>query len=144
MLKQASVSQVRSGELNKDQGYLSVTMRTYPRGLKKELIDEYRADLAPDLELFREFKELQASVGHEQAFEQVRYEDRFELGRRPLLHLEELVRISQKQDVYLICQCDVGQYCHREILMLMAQKKFGAEIAPIHHSYEKFLARLKV
>jgi len=47
MLKQASVSDIRKGTLTKAQGYLSICMRTYPRGLKKELTDEYRSDLAP-------------------------------------------------------------------------------------------------
>lgn len=142
MLKQASVSDLRQGKLTKSQGYLSICMRTYPRGLKKEFSDEYRSDLAPDTKLFRDFKELQAKVGHEKAFEDCRYEERFELGRRPLMHLEYLAKLSREQDVYLICQCELGEYCHREILLLTAQQKFAATIAPVFHSYPVYMKRL--
>lgn len=47
MLKQASVSQIRSGEITRDHGFVAITMRHYPRGLKKELRDEYLGGLAP-------------------------------------------------------------------------------------------------
>jgi uncharacterized protein YeaO (DUF488 family) len=141
MLKQASIAQLRSGEVYRGLGYISVTMRTYPRGLKKELIDEYRSDLAPTMELFKEFKKFQAEVGHEKAFQACHYEERFELGRRALMHLEELAKMSQTQDVYLLCQCGVGERCHREILLWLANTKFSAKVAEIHNSYPIFFAR---
>ncbi|MGZ5280457.1 MAG: DUF488 family protein, N3 subclade [Pseudobdellovibrionaceae bacterium] len=143
MLKQASVTELRKGTLTKAQGYLSICMRTYPRGLKKELSDEYRSDLAPAIELFRDFKDLQATVGHQKAFEECQYQSRFELSRRALMHLEELVKISRSQDVYLICQCEVGEFCHRELLLIIAEHKFGATIEPIQNAYPIYLERLQ-
>jgi uncharacterized protein YeaO (DUF488 family) len=135
MLKQASVDQVRRGELTRKDGYLVITMRFYPRGLRKALRDEYRADLAPDPALFKDFKRWQLRLGHEAAFERSRYEKRFFLGERALETLERLAVRSRRRDVYLICQCEVGERCHREILLRIAQKRFGAKIGKVHHSY---------
>ncbi|MEZ0392079.1 MAG: DUF488 family protein [Pseudobdellovibrionaceae bacterium] len=143
MLKQASIRQIQKSELTREQGYLVATMAFYPRGLKKELLDEYRAELAPDRELFKEFKEQQAKVGHEAAFEKSRYEERFHLGRRATETLKNLARMSQTQDVYLACQCEIGERCHREILLLIAEKEFGAKVDPLFHTYPVFEKRLK-
>ncbi len=144
MLKQASISQIRSGELTREKGYISVCMRTYPRGLKKELIDEYRCDLAPAIDLFKDFKQFQASDGHDQAFIKSDYERRFDLGRRPLQHLEILVQQSRTQDVYLACQCEIGQRCHREILLGIAEKRFGAQIGEVFSSYPNFFNKFTI
>jgi uncharacterized protein YeaO (DUF488 family) len=114
----------------------------YPRGLKKELLDEYRSDLAPDRELFKDFKEFQAKVGHEAAFENSNYEARFHLSRRAAEHLKTLAQMSQTQDVYLACQCELGERCHREILLLIAKNEFGAQISEVFHSYPVFEKRL--
>lgn len=142
MLKQASIRQIKKGEISKQNGYLSVTMCFYPRGMKSELMDEYRSDLAPDRELFADFKKFQSEFGHEEAFEKSQYLQRFTLARRALEHLKVLAQQSREQDVYLICQCELGEMCHREILLLIAEKEFGASIDPVHHSYETFLKRL--
>lgn len=142
MLKQASVSQVRKQELTKNDGYLVIAMRFYPRGLKKELWDEYRSELAPQAELFKEWKEFEAEFGHEAAFEKSDYESRFELSRRSLAYLEELSKMSQEKNVYLICQCDLGERCHREMLLLMAQKLFHAQTDSLSHSYPVFEKRI--
>jgi uncharacterized protein YeaO (DUF488 family) len=142
MLKQASIRQIQKMELTRQQGYLVATMCFYPRGLRKELLDEYRSDLAPDRDLFKDFKKLQAEVGHEQAFEKSDYENRFSLSRRATEHLKELVKLSKNQDVYLACQCELGERCHREILLLIAQKEFNAEISEVFHSYPHFLNRI--
>lgn len=142
MLKQASISQIRSGEITKEKGHLVVAMCFYPRGLKKTLWDEYRADLAPDRNLFQEWKEIEKTEGHDTAFEKSNYEKRFELSRRALEHLEGLCKLSRSQDVYIACQCEIGQRCHREIILLIAEKAYGATIEAVHHSYPRFLERM--
>jgi len=143
MLKQASVAQLRDGEISRAQGYMVVCMAFYPRGLKKELMDEYRTHLAPDRELFAEWKEYEKKFGHEEAFKKSNYEARFALPPDALESLRRLTDISRKQDVYLICQCQIGERCHREILALIARDKYRAEIAPLHNEYPVFEARLK-
>jgi len=142
MLKQGSVAQLRSGELNRSHGYIVVAMAFYPRGLKKELADEYRSHLAPDRALFREWKEAEASDGHDAAFVKTRYEERFVLAPDALESLRRLVDLSRGRDVYLICQCGLGERCHREMIALYARLKLNAEIAPLHNAYPVYEGRL--
>jgi len=137
MLKQASVSQIRHGEVARRDGYVVITMRFYPRGLRKELRDEYIGELAPDKVLFRDFKLWQKRLGHEAGFAKSRYDARFSLSDNALAQLQRLSEISRKRDVYLVCQCDVGERCHREILMLLAKKRFKAKIGKVYNSYRR-------
>jgi len=58
VLKQGSVHQIRSGKLSRKDGYIAVTMCFYPRGLRKELLDEYRKNLALHVKLFKEWQAL--------------------------------------------------------------------------------------
>lgn len=143
MLKQASIGEIRSGKLTRKDGYLVAGMAFYPRGLKKELLDEYRTNLAPDKQLFKEWQAAQEKVGHEAAFAAVHYEERFTLDPSGLESLRRLVDISRKQDVFIACQCGPGERCHREIVLLIAQAKFGADIAPLNNEYPEILKRLK-
>lgn len=143
MLKQASISEIRSGKISRKDGYLVAAMCFYPRGLKKELLDEYRAHLAPDRKLFKDWKEVEQKSGHEAAFTETSYEERFTLAPDALESLRRLTDISLTRDVYIACQCEPGERCHREIVLLVAEHKFGAKIAPIHHEYPVFLKRLK-
>ncbi len=141
MLKQAATGQVRKNEIKKTDGYLVIAMCFYPRGLRRELRDEYRGDLAPDRALLKDFKAAVEKVGHNAAFAEVRYEERFQLSAAALAHLRHLSALSQKQDVYLICQCELGQRCHREILMLLAEQKFSAPIEKTYFDYPIALRR---
>lgn len=142
MLKQASVDQIRAHALPRDKTLLVITMRYYPRGIKKEWRDDFRHDLAPDRQLFKEWKKFEKQVGHDRAFELSHYEERFSLSPSALQHLKQYADLSRTFDVFLICQCKVGERCHREMLMLMAQKKYNACIAPLFHDYPTFNSRL--
>lgn len=142
-LRQGSVPQIRKGQLTKQHGHLVIAMCFYPRGLKKELRDEYRADLAPDRILFKEFKEFQKRFGHEAGFIQSHYEKRFSLSPNALEHLKELSELSKIKDVYLVCQCTIGERCHREMLLLTAEKLYGAAIGQVFQEYSVHLNRLE-
>lgn len=142
MLRQASIGQIHRGELTKRDGYLVAAMRFYPRGLKRELLDEYRSDLAPDLELFRDFKKHQKAAGHEEAFNASRYEERFSLRRSAFEHLRVLADAAKSADVFLACQCEVRERCHREMLLLIARERFAASTAPLSHAYPILAERL--
>lgn len=137
MLRQASVGQIRRGEITRKQGYIVITMCFYPRGLRKELRDEYRGDLAPDRALFKDFKRWQKELGHEKGFELSHYDDRFSLSASALETLSRLSRLSWERDVYLVCQCEPGERCHREILMLLAERRFGASIDLVRNEYPR-------
>jgi uncharacterized protein YeaO (DUF488 family) len=143
MLYQASVQDLRDGRVNRERGLVVVTMRKYPRGLAREKRDLYRPDLAPDAELFADFKRLEGELGnHDQAFIAADYETRFRLTRTSLHELEELCEKAADQDVFLICQCSIGQRCHRELLLLLARHHFGVEIEGPKNEYPKFVERL--
>src|SRR4051794_14110901 len=101
MLKQGAIGDVRKGLVSRSDGLLVAAMCFYPRGLKRELIDLYRADLAPDRELFREWKNIERDHGHDQAFIRTRYEERFSLSEKGLWHLRELAELSAHKDVIL-------------------------------------------
>jgi uncharacterized protein YeaO (DUF488 family) len=141
MLRQESINSVRAGILTKKQGYLVAGMCYYPRGLRKELIDEYNAALAPDRELFGDWKDVERMKGHDAAFTATHYEERFQISAKALEDLRLLTEFSKTSDVFLLCQCEKGERCHREMLMLLANAKFGAEIDSVFHSYPKFIRR---
>lgn len=144
MLKQASVSQIRSGALSRRDGYLAIAMCFYPRGLLKELRDEYVRGLAPDPVLFKDWQKHEKSHGHDAAFARSSYEDRFTLSDEALAALRRLAELSRERDVYLVCQCEVGERCHREILLLQARRDFGAETGEVYHEYPRYFARPEV
>ncbi len=143
MLKQASINQIRSGALTRENGYIVISMCFYPRGLKKELKDEFRNDLAPTPELLKDFKHFQALEGHGAGFEKSHYEERFSLSRRAFEYFRWLAKSSVEKDVYLVCQCELGERCHREILLLIAQKEFEIATDPVFHTYPIYLKRLE-
>ncbi len=128
-----SLEQIRRGEITKNDGFVIVCMRFYPRGLKKELIDEFQPRLSPPKQLLLDFKKAEAQFGHEQAFEVTNYNERFELSFQALAELQRLSEMDKK--VFVGCQCAIGQMCHREILLALAHKLFKAEIGQIFHSY---------
>jgi uncharacterized protein YeaO (DUF488 family) len=142
MLRQCSVERLRHGLVSRRDGRIVIAMRHHPRGLKKELRDEYRGDLAPSPELFADFKRHQAASGHDGAFALSRYEERFALSGAALRRLGELSDESRTKDVYLTCQCGMGRRCHREILLLLARALFGARIDQVYHDYPRALERL--
>jgi uncharacterized protein YeaO (DUF488 family) len=143
MLCQASVQNLRDGLVNRERGLVVITMRKYPRGLAREKRDLYRPNLSPDATLFAEFKELEKKLlDHNQAFIAADYESRFRLTRTSLHELGELCEMAQTQDVFLVCQCAIGQRCHRELLLLLARHHFEVSVEDPKNAYPKFVERL--
>jgi len=145
MIRQASVEDISNERVTKRHGRVVVVTRYYPRFLKKKLIDDYFVVLAPPKELLREFKDKEEKMDadHDGAFEAMHYESKFTLSEEGLAVLQELAEESKKRPIYLVCHCKLGQYCHREILMLAARELFGASIAKVHHPYLTILKRLE-
>jgi uncharacterized protein YeaO (DUF488 family) len=142
MLRQASAPDIRNQKITRDDGYIVIAMCFYPRGLRKELRDEYHGSLAPDKKLFKDWQAQNEAHGHDGAFAASNYEARFTLSEEAWDHLERLADLSNERDVYLVCQCQVGEMCHREILMLLAEREFHAKIDKVYHSYPTALKRL--
>lgn len=142
MLKQASVDQLRQQTLPREHSWIVIAMRHYPRGVKKEWSNEFRHILAPSEDLLREWKTFEKEFGHEHAFVASNYEERFELSPTALYLLKKYSEQSHDKDIYLVCQCDLGERCHREMLLLIAQKKYGALIDPVFHTYPQLEKRI--
>ena len=145
MLQQASVDALRHGDVSRKRGYIAVTMHHYPRGLKKDLRDEYISALAPGDTLLHDFLAHVKKLGedHNAAFEACHYEKRFGITAEGLGHLQRLIELSTSKDVYLVCQCRDDERCHRELLLMLAREWYGAKTAPLRFDYETFARRLQ-
>ncbi len=144
MLKQSSTDALRDGTLTREKGYIVVGMHHYPRGLKKGLRDEYVSALAPSDALLKDFLEHKKIPGedHNAAFVACGYEKRFGITAEGLGHLQRLIELSRKRDVYLVCQCRVDERCHRELLLTLAKDWYGAKIGALRFEYVDFATRL--
>lgn len=143
MLKQGSVADVKNGVIPRATSHIVITMRFYPRFLKKEMRDEFLCVLAPEKELLAEFNAAQKKLGsHNPAFGEVDYERRFNLSATALQHLRRLAELSHDRDVYLLCICKQGDRCHREMLLILAHRLWEAEIGDVFHDYPQFMLRI--
>jgi len=142
VLKQASVQQVWAQELPRENSLIVICMCYYPRGVKKEWRDDYKKELAPDRELFREWKEAEKEKGHTEAFIVSHYEERFQLSWLGEQYLRYYCDESKAKDVYFVCQCKVGEKCHREMLLLHGRLKFGAKIDKVFNDYSIYVSRI--
>jgi hypothetical protein len=142
MLRQASVHQLRTGAIKRESAHIAICMALHPRNLPGNLRDEYQSCLAPDRELFDDFKGQEKKIGHDKAFAAVNYEARFQMGADALEELKRLAKLSEEKVVYLVCQCSTGERCHRELLLLTAKELFGTKVGNIYHSYPIYQARL--
>jgi uncharacterized protein YeaO (DUF488 family) len=143
-LKQASIAQVKDGAIARDNAHIVITMRFYPRFLKKELRDDFQCELAPPKELLHDFNEAQTKLNnHNLAFEESSYEKRFDLSAKGIGLLQSYSQMSKDKDVYFVCVCELGEMCHREILLLMAKRLYGARIGEVFNSYSTIASRLE-
>lgn len=142
MLRGATLGEIQNQQISAGDGYLVVTSRFYPRFLARSKVDEYYACLAPSKDLLKEFKRESEKVGHDAAFQAMEYEKKFELTEEGLLELKRLSELSTRCDVFLACYCARDQRCHRDLLLLMAEKLYGAKIEPPGKPYAVFVKRL--
>jgi hypothetical protein len=144
MLKQASVSDLITDRVSPGaKSYVVIAMRRYPRFINRALRDEYQPTLASDTKLFEDWLSTKRRTGdHNGAFGKVRFEERFVLDELGMDNLERLSAVSRKKDVYLVCQCAMGLRCHREMLLLLAQERFGARIGKVMNDYPKYLRKI--
>jgi uncharacterized protein YeaO (DUF488 family) len=143
MLKQASVADLRAGRVTRDDGYLVVTMRYYPRFLRRDRRDEYLRVMSPEGELLDEMLALKRRMGdHNLGWARSGFDRLFKISEEGWSELQRLVDLSRKRDVYLVCSCGEGQKCHRELLLILADRFLGAQIAPLRCEYAEFERRL--
>lgn len=143
MFKKASVSDLQTGVLTRDAGHIVVAMCHYPRGIAKTLLDEYVKALGPDAKLLAAFlAEKRRLNNHNEAFKSIRYDQRFNISLEGIAHLKRLAGLSELQDVFIVCQCKPDQRCHRELILLLAKKWYGARTELRKFSYPEFERRI--
>jgi len=152
MIKQCTVEDLKNNRVTKQHGQIVLITRFYPRFLKKNLFHEYQACLAPTRELLKEFKDCEKTlfaadpisldVAHSKGFIEMDYESKFTLSEEGLAQLKRLSQLSTGSAVFLACHCPVGIRCHRELLMIIGEKIFGAKIARLHFQWTTFRKRL--
>ena len=144
MLDRASVAEVKAGKISRADGYLVVSMRLYPRFLAKELTNEYVKGLSPDETIFCCYREFKKQLGDQnRAFQLAGYEQNFALSNQGMKDLARLSAASRNQNVYLICQCDRHEFCHVDLMLLMAENHFEARIGNLPYGYPVFRDRLR-
>ena len=81
----------------------------------------------------RRTSERQVAEAHNIAFLQCDYERRFSeqvaADAAAPAKLEQLARRAEREDVYLVCYEGRTKACHRRILLRIAAKDFGAQVA---------------
>ncbi len=144
MLKKGCVDDLKSGALNRANGMIVLPMCHYPRGLSKTLLDEYVKALGPNKTLLDHFHAERERLGgnHNAAFISSRYQDTFSLSAKGVAELERFAKLSADRDVYFVCQCHLDQRCHRELLLIMARRWWGAKTELRTFSYPNFERRL--
>jgi hypothetical protein len=130
MLKEASISQMRSMQIPKERRVL------VNRGRGND-------ELAPSDELFTLYNSTRARLepalgkgspeAHNQAFIDMEYEKKFrkQISEDPIAmaRLEKLSRRGETEDLYLVCYEGPLKACHRRILMRIAEESFSAQVA---------------
>jgi hypothetical protein len=144
VLKQASVSDLITDRVNRETAYIVITMRRYPRFIRRELRDEYLSSLSPQPKLLEDFlTRKRATHNHNAAFSKAGFERRFMPGPEELENLRRLSLLSKEKDVVFVCQCYMGCRCHREMNLLLARELFGAKVGKIYHKYPIFMEKVK-
>jgi len=142
-LKQASVSDIRKQRITRKHGKIVLTMCHYPRGVERKLVDKYVKSLAPNKTLLTTFLKLKDQLGdHNQAFAAARYETLFHLTEEGMEELEVISNESKLSDVFLVCQCNENEKCHRDLLLILAEEMFGAKVCKRQFSFNGYSSRI--
>jgi uncharacterized protein YeaO (DUF488 family) len=110
---------VRTGRIydkpSAKDGYRLLIMRLWPRGVRKDAIDEWQKELGPSRELLDGF--LHGGVGWAEYSR--RY--RAEMRDKPEL-LDAVGKLSRRRTVTLLCGCADESRCHRTLLREMLEQ----------------------
>ena len=89
-----------------DDGYRLLVMRMWPRGIRKEAVDEWEKELGPSRPLIDEF--------HKGGIDWPQFAARYQAEKGELL--ARVREISQQGTVTLLCSCSDENQCHRSLL----------------------------
>ena len=96
---------------SEDDGYRVLATRYWPRGVRKDAVNEYQSRLAPSRQLIKDFQRGDLSWS---AFGR-RYKE--ELSTESLqTELQRLGKLANRRVITLLCYCDIETDCHRTLL----------------------------
>ena len=100
-----------------DDGFRLLTMRYWPRGIRKALVDAWDRGLAPSRELLQGVRT--RTITWEQYV--VRYLE--EMATRPdsIASVSALKERAQHEVVTVMCSCKDEMHCHRSLLAGLVQ-----------------------
>jgi len=90
-------------------GYRLLVMRLWPRGVRKEAVDEWQKELGPSTELLRTYRDGKI------AWTEFARRYRAEVRKKPEL-LDKVRKLSRRRTVTLLCGCAEESRCHRGVL----------------------------
>ena len=99
-----------------DDGFRLLTMRYWPRGIRRELVDRWERGLAPSRELLADIRS--GAIAWDEFAE--RY--RFEMQTRPdsIAAMDALRAQAAAEVVTVMCGCKEALHCHRTLLQALA------------------------
>ena len=92
-----------------DDGHRLLVMRMWPRGIRKEAVDEWQPDLGPSRGLIADFRQGRIDWPQFAARYQAEMAERGEL-------LARVREQAQRETVTLLCSCADESRCHRTLL----------------------------
>jgi uncharacterized protein YeaO (DUF488 family) len=96
---------------DRDDGTRILVMRLWPRGIKREYIDEWIKELGTSLPLIKEWKAGRLKWSEFRA----RYLEEMDSPEKQML-LKGLSERARDGDITLLCSCKDSNRCHRVIL----------------------------
>lgn len=103
-------------------GWRVLVMRRWPRGVRKDGVDEWFPDAAPSLSLLKAYQDSELTFDE---FAE-RYEVEMRAREGALEHLRELERLHGT--VVLLCWERPPQRCHREVLVRLLNHSLTSEV----------------
>lgn len=94
-----------------NDGYRILVTRYWPRGVRKEAVDEYRSAIAPSRELIKEYQ--RGDLSWTTFGRRYKRELSSPQGQR---ELRELAQIARSRVMTLLCFCEIETDCHRTLL----------------------------
>ena len=94
-----------------DDGYRVLATRYWPRGVRKDVADEYTTKVAPSRQLLREFKHENLSW---EAYTSLYMDEMCTEEARS--EIRRLADIAKSRTITLMCVCEDENRCHRSLV----------------------------
>ncbi len=103
---------------SKNDGTRILVMRLYPRGIRRELVDEWRRELGTGLPLIKAWKA--GKITWPELAK--RYKAQIAGDPAAQASLKELKRRARSERLTLLCGCEDEKHCHRSLLKAIIER----------------------